>query len=515
MQRMSSSGPDKFIAQKGIVVLVLVISLALGAIAYLLTGLSVEEIKQHQLVATSQSLHRAKNALLAYAATRADIATPTPKPGQYGFLPCPDVDNSGTEGNSEDSCENPNWNAIGWLPWKTLGLPPLKDNSGTCLLYAVSSSYKENPPYAMLNEDTNGMFQVVNHSGAVVAGANPEDRIVAIIFAPGKALPGQSRNFESGSICGEDYNNYAAYLDVGGLNGAIDNSDVAAADDRIDQFIHATAASTAATEPNPYNDRFVTITRDDIWTLFNKRKDLVNATEKSKIARMTQALAQCIAAYGNDNANRWLPMPAPEDLAGNDYRDNVSYNDDAGTNHRGRYPYIVDTADGIIPGTSGGSILFDKQYLCDALPIEWPSAPNGPNADLSAATTSEDRIMWEHWKDHVFYAVSATYDPKSLPAVPDPIPRCGDCLQVDGVKYAAVVIYSNRRLDELGQTRVAPIAPGDIDTKSDYTNYLELTDADTAGTGDYTPISTIKDEDKDIIYCITDTEPLDVIPCSP
>jgi len=508
MQRMSSSGPDKFIAQKGIVVLVLVISLALGAIAYLLTGLSVEEIKQHQLVATSQSLHRAKNALLAYAATRADIATPTPKPGQYGFLPCPDVDNSGTEGNSEDSCENPNWNAIGWLPWKTLGLPPLKDNSGTCLLYAVSSSYKENPPYAMLNEDTNGMFQVVNHSGAVVAGANPEDRIVAIIFAPGKALPGQSRNFESGSICGEDYGNYAAYLDVGGLNGAIDNSNLAAADDRIDQFIHATAASTAATEPNPYNDRFVTITRDDIWTLFNKRKDLVNATEKSKIARMTQALAQCIAAYGRGNANRWLPMPAPEDLAGNDYRDNDSYDDDDGTNHRGRYPYIVDTADDIIPGTSGPSYLFEKG-LCSALEIKWPPAPNGPNADLSTATMSEDRIMWEHWKDHVYYAVSADYGAKPSAPVLGLGSRCGACLQVGGVKYAAVVIYSNKRRP--GQTRDAPIAPGDIDTKSDYTNYLELENADTAGIGNYTPTS----ESNDILYCITNTEPLGVIPCSP
>jgi hypothetical protein len=487
----------------------LVIFLTLSAIAYFLTGLSVEEVKYYQSVATNQSLSRAKNALLAYAATRADIANPGPKPGEYGFLPCPELYKNGTEGNSANPCGLANRNTIGWLPWKTLGLPPLKDNSGTCLFYAVSSSYKENPAYAMLNEDTNGMFQVVDHSGAVVEGANPEDRVVAIIFAPGKALPGQSRNFKPGSICGEDYDNDAAYLDVGGLNGAIDNSDIAAADDMIDQFIHATAASTADTEPNPYNDRFVTITQKEIWAFFKKRNDLVGGP-KSKIRRMTQALARCIAAYGNSNDNRWLPLPALEDLAGNDYRDNVSYDDDDGPNHRGRYPYIVDTADGIIPGTSGGSILFDKG-ICSALPIKWPPDPPGPNADLRAATMSEDRMMWEHWKDHVFYAVSAAYDPKPLPLVPGASPRCGPCLKVNGVDYAAVVIYSNRRLD--GQTREAPIAPGDIDTKSDYMNYIELTNADTAGAGDYSPIAAIKDEDKDILYCITDEEPLDVVPC--
>jgi hypothetical protein len=196
-------------------------------------------------------------------------------------------------------------------------------------------------------------------------------------------------------------------------------------------------------------------------------------------------------------------MPALEDLAGNDYRDNVSYDDDGGANHRGRYPYIVDTADAIIPGTSAGSILFDKG-ICNALPIQ---SPPGPNADLSSATMSEDRVMWEHWKDHVFYAVSDAYDPKPSPLGPDPIPRCGPCLKVNGLEYAAVIVYGNRRL--AGQTREAPIAPVDIDTKNNYMNYIELTNADTAGAGDFTP--TIASND--ILYCITDTEPLGVIPC--
>jgi hypothetical protein len=286
------------------------------------------------------------------------------------------------------------------------------------------------------------------------------------------------------------------------MGGPADNSDVDTAINVIDQFIHATADSISATNPNPYNDKFVTISRSELWTAVLRRDDFIDGPA-SKIRRMTEALAQCIAAYGNANNNRWLPMPAAEDLSGNDYRDNYSYDDDAGSNHRGRYPFIVNTADAIIPGTSGGSILFDKG-ICNALPVKFPP---GPNADLSTAGMTEDRGMWEQWKDHVFYVVSDTYDPKSLPVVPDPAPRCGTCIQVNGTDYAAAVIYSNSRLP--GQTRVAPIAPGDADTKNNYLNYIEVISADTAGAGDFTPTVA----SNDIVYCITDTEPLDVVTC--
>ena len=67
------------------------------------------------------------------------------------------------------------------------------------------------------------MFQIVNDAGVTVRGINAEDRIVAIIFAPGNVLAGQSRSFLSGSFCGKDYANFDAYLDVG---GGVDNSDV-------------------------------------------------------------------------------------------------------------------------------------------------------------------------------------------------------------------------------------------------------------------------------------------------
>jgi hypothetical protein len=46
------------------------------------------------------------------------------------LLPCPDA--SGNEGVADALCPGL---SQGWLPWKTLGVPPLRDASGTCLWY--------------------------------------------------------------------------------------------------------------------------------------------------------------------------------------------------------------------------------------------------------------------------------------------------------------------------------------------------------------------------------------------
>lgn len=46
------------------------------------------------------------------------------------LLPCPDA--GGVEGEAGLNCAG---TTRGWLPWRTLGLPPLRDASGTCLWY--------------------------------------------------------------------------------------------------------------------------------------------------------------------------------------------------------------------------------------------------------------------------------------------------------------------------------------------------------------------------------------------
>ena len=85
-------------------------------------------------------------------------------------------------------------------------------------------------------------------------------------------------------------------------------------------------------------------------------------------------------------------------------------------------------------------------------------------------------------------------------------PRCGSCITVGGTKYAAVVIYSGAKL--AGQVRDFPVAATDtVDTKSTAGNYIEVANPAGNGSGDYTPSA------NDVMFCITDTFPLDVVPC--
>jgi hypothetical protein len=529
---MYSGAKLKSSRQDGIVVLVLVVFIALTTIAYFLNEFSPEKIQHQQAISTSKSLSRAKDALIAHAVSRADINSPSAQPGRLGYLPCP-ANNNG-EGNSVGNCGSRNEAALGWFPWRSLGLPPLRDESGACLLYAVSGSYKFRPPADMLNEDTYGMFQVVDESFNIVQGANPEDRVVAIVFAAGKALPGQSRTYNAGSQCGDDIDNFGAYLDrYVDASGTIDNSRVTSGSvDQIDRFIHATAESMSDDAARPHNDRFITITRDDIWPALMGRAefDAADTTGNSKIRRVTEVLARCLAQYGNDNGNSRLPYPAPFNLNGNDYREGDDYDDApavAGGQHFGRFPYIVDSADAEIPGTIAESRLFEKNFSappvhaepndirqCDDLHVRFltdpPGPPFPPNADLRTAT-SEDRIFWENRKDHFFYAVSNSYRPSSFP--PDDTagaPRCGNCISIDGVQYAAVVIYAGEKEPPFMQTRKAPIAPTDTeDTKMNFINYVEIPGATGNGMGSY------KTTGNDVMFCLTDTEPLTVVPCPP
>jgi len=74
---------------------------------------------------TARALAKAKEALIGYAATYAET-----HPGQpQGYLPCPD--NNG-DGSAEAACSTEGNSVIGRFPWRTLGLPPLRDGSGEC-----------------------------------------------------------------------------------------------------------------------------------------------------------------------------------------------------------------------------------------------------------------------------------------------------------------------------------------------------------------------------------------------
>lgn len=504
-----SSAKGKPVHQKGIALLIFVIMVALGSITYYITGLSLEGIKLQQTKSTAQSLQQAKQALLAYALAYSDVDLDgdgnADFPGEFGFLPCPDYNGGALAEGIEDSgnCGVAGVSKLGYLPWRTLGIAPFKDQGGACLLYAITGEYKNDESAAptnkslMLNEDTNGMFQIADITNTPVVGIKPDERLVAIVFAPGGPLPGQARNFTAGTLCNNEYLNFSAYLDAAGL---VNNSSLQGVADTLDTFLHARSGSDQLV--GPYNDTFVTITRKELWGAVISRPDF-SVNVDSIMRRQTQVLAMCLAAYANNSGNRKLPRPVDIDFAGGDYRVDANYSDSAAVSFLGRYPRTVVNSDIMLAGNapnSAQSILFDKGF-CDALMVA-----GGPAINLNTAIKAEGYMLWKNWKDHFFYAVSDYYAPTG--AADTGAPSCDgtNCLKVGGVEYAAVVIYAGSRVGTSSRNEPLPLA-GDVDTKKTLANYLEVTNPAGNGKGDYTPTV------NDIMFCITDSDPLGVVSC--
>lgn len=123
---------------------------------------------------TSDALALAKEALIGHSANNAN---------RPGALLCPDTNN---DGNAEATCASAN-ERVGRLPWKTLGLPDLRDASGERLWYALSDAFRDT---GILNSNTMG--QLLVHDGLSDAVTN--STVVALIIAPGATLSGQTRS---------------------------------------------------------------------------------------------------------------------------------------------------------------------------------------------------------------------------------------------------------------------------------------------------------------------------------
>ncbi|MCK5396495.1 MAG: hypothetical protein KAJ32_10900 [Gammaproteobacteria bacterium] len=503
--------------QQGLILVVLVIVIVLAFTSYIFSELSISEIKVDVDKNTQINLKKAKQALIDYAVTYSDRVVGH----DYGILPYPEADFNGDDGNTDTTVtgSTKNTNVVGWLPWRALDIPNLKDDSGTCLFYAVSGTYKLGASVQadMVNEDSTGMFQVKNSAGDIVQGNNIEDRIVALVIAPGLELPGQVRNItEPLSSCGRDYGNNSAYLEG---DGATDNSFTTNLTDEIDYFIHAT--STSSVEVVPYNDKFLTITRDEIWNSIVKRDDF-----KQKMDNLTQALALCLADYANmdDNAGRRLPWPVITNLSAADYRDNNSYIDDneASNGYSGRFPFNVTNSNNkiwpiTIPAGIEGNLfnIIDpdimptdpnpgippQPQLCGELPLT-----SGPDAGLVIdlySTTSSYRKLWNNWKDHFFYVLSKEYEPKDeATAVPVKCTGSPTCIKVSSVKQAAAVIFSGSRLTGATRNNKANIVDYLEDDKA--TVFNDEATNPPAGNRDYTYTTEQTDLKNDIMYCIAD-----------
>lgn len=178
--------------------------------------------------ATSLALTQAKDAIIGWSAAHST------KPG---MLPCPEnanlIGNPSSEGNAQMDCSNLSL-SIGRLPWRTLKVKQLLDDAGEPLWYALSPGFRSP---STINGSSPGKITV---DGSL-------NRVVAVIFAPGSPLNAQSRPLPT-SATPPDVEQYLEGYDLKG-----------------DGSFAASGSQSA------FNDRLLTITREDLFRAVNRR----------------------------------------------------------------------------------------------------------------------------------------------------------------------------------------------------------------------------------------------------
>jgi len=173
-------------------VVMFIVVLLLGSLLVPLTT----QVEQRKVTETQKALEQIREALLGFAVL-------------YGRLPCPDTDTDPTAagyGEEESSCAAPT--AEGYLPWKTLGVPPL-DAFGATRTATTSPRigdwrYRVHRSFAVAFSLTTGVTSTDNLSVRDSANnlvSSGTERPVAIVFSAGpNTVPdGENADYEATS----------------------------------------------------------------------------------------------------------------------------------------------------------------------------------------------------------------------------------------------------------------------------------------------------------------------------
>jgi hypothetical protein len=462
-----NSAPPFGFRQSGAAALALLLLLTLGALGWFLHSSSAQALKTARDAHSAEALFLAKEALLGYA-----VAYPESRPERQGFvpghLPCPDTGNTlENEGAESGTCGGKGVSVIGHFPWRSLGVPPPRDGSGECLWYAVSGNYKANPKADLLNPDTAGLIKIMAADGHTPLA----DEVVAVLFAPGAPLEGQSRQH----IKGECRWDYAAQAFLDALKGIANGAPNGAAEGES-RFIAAEARVD-------FNDRLLWITRDELFSHVRARlpADALfaeSAPDTEDILALTQRVAACLMRFGESNARKRLPWASPLSM-GAGAPDTFHYEKfhDKENLLAGRAPYAVARSQNVLNSALGnwtGCAANSQSSVACRLLIAERCADFAPVAGGDDSRKNSKDGWWDKWKDHLFYVVAPGFAPADAPAV-DCAATPDKCLRVNGVLYAAAVIFAGEAL--AGQMR---------DTRGDRmlaANYLEGMNAHTLQNG--------------------------------
>jgi hypothetical protein len=157
--------------QGGVALLALLILIAVVGSMVIVSVANSAGKERERHAQSLRAMGTIRDALIARAA--ADLNRP-------GSLPCPDYDGDGTADGS--LCTSP---YIGWVPWKTLDLPDLRDAAGERFWYALSAEFRDHSTLGALNSDT---------VASLIANGSASPKYIAVILAPNAPLPGQNRD---------------------------------------------------------------------------------------------------------------------------------------------------------------------------------------------------------------------------------------------------------------------------------------------------------------------------------
>lgn len=471
--------------QRGAVLMIMLVIIILSTTAFLVSALSRASMQRDNDKITADALAQAKEALIGYA-TSVKInfsfcAASGNNCNRLGDLPCPDTDNDGKSNSpcGDDSGSDQSLR-LGRLPWKTLGIPDLRDASGERLWYAVSNNFKDstrticNSPgqAGCLNSDTVGTITIRNPDGSIINNASLGQGIAAVIIAPGNILQRQgaaslqNRNCTQGVDCDTqgkcitptapkcDPHNYLDNTPAGTNfedNAAfIDNSP-------SDGFIQGIVKDSNG--KIIVNDQLVSISQDSIMQTIQKR--------------VANEVKQCLIAYADPVNGGFGRYPWAAKL---DSTLPVNYTDTA-SQLFGRLPDALFTNTCL---SSGGYANGHAGNNCSNNPIAgmnniWPASCN--------INTSNG--WWNNWKEMVFYGLASAYKPITSPATPTPCPAIAPCIAVNPPSAIAdkkfVVIVAGKTLP--GKSRSNNMEKGTL------SNYLEGINTNGATSFEQQPVS--------------------------
>jgi hypothetical protein len=427
---------------RGAILLVAVVMLAALMAAALLLHASTRSLVEERERLSERALAQAREALIAYASDHAINASVGP-----GYLPCPDLDNDGW---AESTCgslagDTGQEQRLGRLPWKTLGLPDLRDGHGERLWYAVSTKYKgllncgaSRACVDMSPASALGTISVRDASGIVLYDGTVSDPAraasggaLAVVFAPGPPIARAGRmqsrecahgDCDGGGVCIAAPAQRAApcdpanYLDLAhGLRGGdednatfVDRSDAAGRALNRDGFVQGPVVVDGRVVSN---DRIAVIAYGDLMPRLMRRVAL--------------ELAACLRFYASrpENGARY-PWTAAA------CADPASHMDDAAGNIEGRIPdtpFEATAARALLPrwwrtqprSPEAPSELPTRDDACriaiapdDAGPVR--TAPPATPAEEAATAGLAGASWWNAWKPYVTLSTAPAFSPQAM-----------------------------------------------------------------------------------------------------